>query len=253
VTYCQPEARRNVVLLGAGSEIGAAIIDRLLAEDGSRVLAVSRRQISSSDCSSSLMRLSGIDLTQQSSLERLTEAVEKEFDTPFTIIHSVGDFWVHRPLIGTPFEEIARMIASHLTTLFGVARFLTPKLIANGGGRLLAFSCNSVAYNYPDMSPFTASKAAIESFIRCYGNEHSQFGIIATALALPTIRTEAVLREKPNGDHDNYITSEELAEFIVSEILPMSALANGNVVKVFKHSPSFYNTSYYDRNPRRGG
>jgi NAD(P)-dependent dehydrogenase (short-subunit alcohol dehydrogenase family) len=195
--------------------------------------------------------LSGIDLTVEASLEGLAKAVSEEFSEPFSVIHCVGNFWVHRPLVETSFSEIVAMVNSHVVTLFGAARYLTPLMIKSGGGRIVAFSCNSVVYSYPDMSPFTASKAALESFIRCHANEYAEFGITSCALALPTIRTAAVLDEKPTGDHKNYITPDELANTIVSDVLAQSHIISGNVIKLFKHSPTFYNSSYYQRNPRR--
>jgi NAD(P)-dependent dehydrogenase (short-subunit alcohol dehydrogenase family) len=240
---------KNIVLLGASSDIGGAILKHLINETDTNVLAVSRRALKEPR-PSHFEFLSGIDLTDEAALQILSNTVKHAFTEPFSILHCVGDFWIHRPLIETTLPEVSRMLSSQITTLFGAAMALTPTMIANGGGRLLAFSCNSVVYSYPDMSPFTASKAAIESFIKCYANEHSEFGISACALALPTIRTATVLKEKPQGDHKNYVTPESLAEIIVQQVLTQSPVLNGNVIKLFQHSPSFYHSSYYDRNPR---
>ncbi len=242
----------NIVLLGASSEIGSAILQRAARCADAQILAVSRRRSPEpASTAPNVERLTEIDLTQESCLDELSRVVSRKFTGPFSVIHCVGDFWIHRPLIETPFEDFQRMLTSHILTLFGVARWLTPLMIANQGGRLVAFSCNSVGYSYPDMSPFTASKAAVESFVRCYANEHAEFGISACALALPTIRTVTVLKEKPMGDHANYITPEHLADVIVGQILTQSDAVNGNIIKLFKHSKSFYHSSYYDRNPRR--
>lgn len=252
--------RQSVVVLGASSDIGRVLVKRALAESGATVLAVSRRVVSDADRieiaaeaakETTVRWLDGIDLAESSSLQKLEAVVSETFDGPFAVIHSVGDFWVHRPLIDTPFAETVRMVTSQVLTLFGMATYLTPLMIRNGGGRVVAFSCNSVSYSYPDMSPFTASKAAVESFVKCYANENSEFGISACALALPTIRTPTVVREKPAGDHVNYITPEQLADHIFGHVLAESAQVNGNVVKLFKHSPTFYHSSYYDRNPRK--
>jgi NAD(P)-dependent dehydrogenase (short-subunit alcohol dehydrogenase family) len=241
----------RVVLLGASSAIGGAILARLSTNPNTQTLAVSRRPAPQDSVPQNTKWIPQIDLTKESCLTHLSEIVKNEFsDSPFSIIHSVGDFWIHRPLIQTPYSEIASMVSSHILTLFGAARFLTPLMIQNGGGQLIAFSCNSVAYSYPDMSPFTASKAAIESFVRCYANEHSEFGISACALALPTIRTEAVLQEKPNGDHANYITPGELAGIIVDQLLLQDPIISGNITRLFKYSRTFYHSSYYERNPR---
>lgn len=241
----------RVILLGASSDIGKRLLQRLSTKPGTKVLAVSRKAVPDDvRLTTNVEWLDGIDLTTKQCLEILADKVAQKFTEPFSVIHSVGDFWVHRPLIETDFSDIMCMLHSQVVTLFGAARYLTPIMVRNGGGRIVAFSCNSVLYSYPDMSPFTASKAAVESFIKCYAHEHSEFGISACALALPTICTETVLKQKPNGDHDNYITPERLADIIVEQILPQGNEITGNVVKLFKYSHTFYHSSYYDRNPK---
>jgi len=90
----------------------------------------------------------------------------------------------------------------------------------------------------------------VETLIKCVAHEYAEHGISATALALPTIRTAKVLVEKPQGDHENYISVEDLAR-IVFDVLKLPPTVNGNVVKVYKHSKTFYHSSYFDRNPRR--
>lgn len=247
----RPVSADNIVLLGAGSDIGGEIVRKAATNKGTVLLAVSRTPQAVQNFGAQVESMSGIDLLDEDALTRLATAVENKFPGPFSIIHSVGNFWIHKPLAETPLSEIRAMIESQLLTLFGVARVLAPLMQKRKGGCLVAFSCNSVGYSYPDMSPFTASKAAIESFIKCFANEHAEFGISAHALALPTIRTPKVLVEKPTGDHANYIAPSDLAEFILEQILTMPPEVNGNVIKVFKHSPTFYHSSYYDRNPRQ--
>ena len=247
----KPTSANNIVVLGASSDLGSEIVRMAATYEGTSVLAIARSKLTEDAFGPRVKAISGIDLLNEADLTRLVSEVDAKFTGPFSVIHSVGNFWIHKPLVETSFAEVRAMIESQLLTLFAVARVLTPLMISRQGGRLVAFSCNSVTYSYPDMSPFTASKAGIESFIRCYANEHAEFGISASALALPTIRTPKVLMEKPTGDHANYMQPEELAEFILDHVLIMPNEANGNVIKVFKHSPTFYHSSYYDRNPRQ--
>jgi NAD(P)-dependent dehydrogenase (short-subunit alcohol dehydrogenase family) len=240
----------NLLIFGAASDIGTTLLTEAAGRRGMNIIGVTRStRIRKPPRRAKI--LEGVDLTKEADLTCMAEEVAQQFKGPFGIVHSVGDFWVHKPLVETPFAEIERMIASQVLTLFGVARYLTPVMRRNGGGRLVAFSCNSVTYNYPDMAPFTASKAAVESFVKCYANEHSELGIAATALALPTIRTRTVLKEKPTGDARNYIRPEDLAKYVLDHVLTLPHEVNGNVIKLFKYSPTFYHQSYYERNPHR--
>lgn len=243
-----PNPFAGYLITGASSDLGHALAERIAAIDGARMMLVSR-----GPCRLALgephRTLTGLDLTHEPDLRRLEASAAEYFGGPFSVIHSVGDFWKHKPLVRTEFTEITRMIHSHYLTLCGVACALIPLMIERGGGTLTAFSCNSVAYSYPDMAPFTAAKAAVESFIRCVANEYAEFGIAANSVALPTVLTEKVLQTKP-GDHARYVTPREVAEFIVRDVAAAPRILNGNTLKVFRHSPSFFNESYFGRNPR---
>ena len=247
-------ASRNIVILGASSEIGRALALEAMKKIDYKLLLVSRSQTFDwpfSHDSDRWLYLHGIDLTVETDLLRLRVAAEDFFREPFSIVHSVGDFWTHKPLTETTFHELRKMYESHYLTLCGAAHSLIPVLIKRGGGQIIAFSCNSVSYSYPDMSPFTSAKAAVESFVKCLAHEYAEYGIAVTALALPTIRTKRVIAEKPKGDHLNYISPEHLAGILLENILLLPPTVNGNILKVFKHSRTFYHSGYFDRNPRK--
>jgi NAD(P)-dependent dehydrogenase (short-subunit alcohol dehydrogenase family) len=244
---------RNIVILGASSEIGRSLALAALKRSGYRLLLASRSPVDwpISQESSQWQYLHGLDFTIEEDLLRLGAAVRDFFTEPFSVVHSVGDFWTHKPLVRTTFSELRTMYESHYLTLCGAAHSLIPVLIEKGGGQLIAFSCNSVSYNYPDMYPFTSAKAAIESMVKCLAHEYAEYGISVAALALPTIRTQRVLAEKPQGDHTNYLSPEDLAEILLDNVLLLPTTVNGNILKVFKYSRAFYHLGYFERNPRR--
>ncbi len=241
----------NLVVLGARSDLGSVIIAKAARLPGTKILAVARSRTAAPEAAGShTVWLTGVDLTTEEGVKQLAEAAAHQFASPFSAVHCVGDFWVHKRLVDTPVEEIRRMIDSHFLTLCLAARALTPLMIERGGGRLVAFSCNSVSYNYPDMAPFTASKAAVESFVRCLAHEYAEQNVSAFAVALPTVTTPKVLQEK-TGNLEGYITPEDVADFVLSHALMVPVEASGNTMRLFKYNERFYNTGYFERNPRR--
>lgn len=234
----------NYVILGANSEIGTALTEHL-KKCGHNVLLVSRsskKEMFIEDW------LDNIDLTDEKDLKCLRKFVESKYNSPFTIIHSVGDFWTHKSIVNTTFSEAISQINNHYITLFGVMKSLIPVMKNVGGGKIIAFSCNSVKYNYPDMAAFTSAKAAVECLIKCVANEQSKHNITCNAFALPSIKTNSVIATKPEEYHENYATLTELTDCIEKTIENLSPLTNGNVISLFKYSDSFYNKGYYQRN-----
>lgn len=235
----------NYVITGANSEIGQALYSHL-ADNGHNVLLISRSpQKVNID---NVNWLDGIDMTNEADLCKIRTFIQSFFSTPFNLVHSVGDFWEHKSITDTSFAESVSQISSHYVTLFGVMKAVIPIMQKNGGGKIIAFSCNSVKYNYPDMAAFTSSKAAVECLIKCTANEQSKYNILANAFALPSIKTNSVLKTKPEEYHQNYPTLEELTNCIEDTIENMSPLVNGNIINLFKYSDSFYNKGYYERN-----
>lgn len=247
------DQQRNLLITGATSALAISLINAVADRNNRRVLAVSRSELKSGDLKKfeALEKVSGVDLSNESQLRIIENHASDFFSEPFDVVHFAGDFWRHKPLINTDFTEIVSMITSHYITLCGVAKYITPLMMRNQCGRLVAFSCNSVGFNYPDMSPFTSAKAAVEAFIKCYANEYAPLGITATVIALPTMKTKEILEEKPNGDHRNYIDPHVLSDFILDHVLTQPAIATGNVVRLIHPSPTFYGMGYFERNPRK--
>lgn len=246
---------KNILITGSTSALAKSLIKVAARKKKYRVLAVSRSEQTLSQQSVGgfldFKSLSGIDFTNEANLKVLDECLKEFFAEKFDVVHFSGDFWRHKPLVCTEFSELQSMISSHFVTLCGVAQITTPMMIKFGGGRLVAFSCNSVGYNYPDMSPFTSAKAAVESFVRCYANEYAPYGISATAIALPTMKTEEIIMEKPNGDHENFIEPDALSTFVLDHVLTSPKMETGNIVRLVGPSPTFYGMGYFERNPRK--
>jgi short-subunit dehydrogenase len=241
---------RRFLLTGVTSDIGRALVAHLERDSDCRLVLVSR-----SPCDARRLGfrrehtvIDGIDLTSSHDLGKLEDTVTRSFDRPFCAIHSVGTFWHHKSITDTSLTEAHEMMMSHYMTLYGLAKSTLPTFVRVGGGRILAFSCNSVRQNYPDMAAFTSAKAAIETLVQCIANEYADKGVVANAMALSTIRTPKVEASKAERYHEYYVNLEELAQSVV-EVATAPTLMNGNVVRLLKYSPYFYNEGYYQRNP----
>lgn len=240
----------NFIITGANSDIGKAIITKLSLNKNNIIIAVSRSKATTSS-NDNVHYIDNIDLNLEKDLITLSEKVKSTFSDKFVFIHSVGNFWHHKTMTNTEFDEATNMMDSHYNTLYGCIKYLTPIFKLLSGGRIIAFSCNSVGFNYPEMAAFTSAKAAVESLIKCTANENSKYGIIANGIALSTIKTEKVINSKLKKYHSQYITEEELLE-VVDNLINASPLINGNIIKILKYSEYFYNEGYFQRNPSIG-
>jgi len=241
----------NILITGASSAVGIKL-SNLVAEqkdDSWRIILSSRS--SNADLSelqsTNIKYVGGIDLLKQDDIEVLAKESASFFAGPFNISHSVGEFLDRVPFTGIKTERAKNIMDSHYTTLYGLLQHLIPVMIGKGGGRVLAFSCNSVRYNYPHMASFTAAKAALEALVKSIANEYAMNNIIANALELSSIQSEVDRQSKPHGDFEHYLPLETIAETVL-KILDMSSIVNGAVVNCFSYSHSFFNEGYFSRN-----
>jgi NAD(P)-dependent dehydrogenase (short-subunit alcohol dehydrogenase family) len=197
-----------------------------------------------------LLKKEGVDLTSRSGLDTLASAAKGFFDAPFGLVHSVGKFWDHKTIVHCDVEDAREIIETHYLTLYGVLNRVLPLMTRLGGGRIIAFSCTSVGFHYPEMAPFTSAKAAVECLVRCVANEWADQRITANAIALSTIATPKVMESKPLAQEENYVTPDEVSTLVQELLFSSSTIMSGNVVRPLKHSETFYNRAYFERNPR---
>ncbi len=237
----------NVIIGSVNSEIGSTIASSLAQDPKNSVITTARsdRRYSISNT----IEIDNIDLTMQAHCNKVAAIIDNQFISYFSYIHAAGDFWNHKRLIDTEYNEIVDMMNSHWLSFVQISKALIPLMMKKGGGRFITFSCNSVGYCYPDMLPFTSSKAALECSVKIISNEYMRHNISALAISLPTILTDRVKQEKPNGDHANYLTIDEVSSFVVNDVLPANPHCTGTILKIVKYSPTFYNDGYYERNP----
>lgn len=243
-------AYKNYLITGANSHIGQGLVQHLLRDNQNRLLLTSRilYEPFKTVVSDNLQYAPNLDLLNQDDLNSLADRTKSFFNTEFNLIHSVGDFWYHVPFFDKNIVDAKAMMDSHYITLYGVCHSLLPLMIANGGGKILAFSCNSVSHNYPYMAAFTSAKAAVECLIKCIVNEFAMHNIVANSLALSSIQTDPVKESKPFGDYEHFISVQNLCETI-EELLGMTHnILNGNTINCFNYSDSFFNEGYFQRN-----
>lgn len=246
----------SILITGANSDIGSAVVSRVANDASSSLLITSHSTENETLLQSfpaSVRHLQGIDLTETEDTQKVAAVAGQLFDKPFCWLHCAGEFWHHKTVEATPLEEVKRMISSHFITLYATAKAVIPVMKRVGGGRVLAFSCNSVRHSYPEMAAFTPAKAAVESFIKCLANEVIDSDILANCLALPTIRTKKVLAIKSAKYHPFYISVDDLVDTIVEFFATMSPLMTGNSIGVVKYSPYFYREGYFQRNRPKDG
>lgn len=151
---------RHVLVTGASSGIGAAVVERLCRE-GLEVHALAR----SGDALAALAARTGciphrIDVTDTAALRQLTDTVA--FDV---LVNNAG---VDRPLgllKGTA-EDIDLLVDVNLRAVLHLCRLVVPGMVARDRGHVITISSIAAAYNFGGNSIYHATKAAVSMLSR---------------------------------------------------------------------------------------
>jgi NAD(P)-dependent dehydrogenase (short-subunit alcohol dehydrogenase family) len=238
-----------VLITGATSALAQAVASEVLLTPGSAVLLTTRSHGSIGELADrrGVAYLPGLDLTKESDLERLATEANRVFPTRFEIVNAAGQWFTQRPILEISCTEADSLMRSNYLTAYGVAQYLIPLLKKRNGGHFVTFSCDSVNHHYPWMAPYTASKAAVQTLTISLANEFAQDGVIANSFILSTLLTDRDRLLKPRGDHNHWLSPKDVAKEIASLLQDEVGLMNGNAIKLFRYSDSYFHQSYFER------
>lgn len=241
---------KNYLITGATSSLGKHLANHIVQhEKDYKLFLVSRSQDNELErlCSKNVKYAYNVDLLKVNDKSEVVVEIGNFFQSSFNIIHSAGDFWFHLPFLEFDTNAAINMMNSHYGTFYNVLQIFLPHLIKNKGGKILTFSCNATDFHFPNMLPFTAAKAAIDATVKCIANEHSKDGIVINSIALSSLKTEQNKGSKPYGDYDNYLDLDDLSNKVLEVLNMQGEYLNGNILKCFNYSESYYNEGYFQR------
>lgn len=243
---------KNFVITGANSYLGRAISKYLgrLSGDGVKVLAIQRTSRNRPIYTDYYRgkSLVGIDLLNENDLKSLPQEISEFFKgEPFHVVHCAGGYWDYFPFDEVPLEFCHKVINENFLTVFNTAYTLVPLMKKYGMGHFITFGCNSTKHHYPYMAPFTASKQAVATLMKSLGNEYSKWNLQFSCFLLATLKTERERSYKPNGDYENWIEPEQVAELVYSLTQQPNSLINGTEIELLKYSEKYNWDGYFKR------
>jgi NAD(P)-dependent dehydrogenase (short-subunit alcohol dehydrogenase family) len=193
----QKNMPRRALVTGGISGIGRATAERL-AEDGIEVITLDR-QAGADVC---------VDLTDAAATR---EAVERVGPID-VLVNSAGIVGPNCALWESGDEEWRRTFDVNVFALVGLLRLVIPGMRDRGWGRIVNLASMAGKDGNPNLSAYSASKAAVIGLTKSLGKELATSGVIVNAVAPAVIATEM-----------NATTSPEVLTYL-TELIPMRRL-----------------------------
>jgi 2-dehydro-3-deoxy-L-rhamnonate dehydrogenase (NAD+) len=208
---------RTALVTGGASGLGAATADRLRA-DGLTVTTVD---------------LAGADITADVTDEGALLQVADDIGPIDVLVNSAGVIGPSKPLLETSPQEWRRVFDVNVLGTVNTMRIFVPRMCETGWGRVVNIASIAGKDGNPNLSIYSATKAAVIALTKSAGKELATSGVLVNAIAPAVIATpmnddtaEDVLAHITNLIPMNRVgRPEEVAEliaFLTSERLSFS-------------------------------
>lgn len=188
---------RRALVTGGQSGLGAACVERLRA-DGLEVLSLDLGD--------------GADLVADVRDAAAVEAAVREAGRVDVLVNSAGIVGPNRVLWEVDDDEWARVFDVNVAGTQRMLRAVLPGMRERGWGRVVNFASMAGKDGNPNLSAYSASKAAVIAMTKAVGKELARSGVVVNAVA------PAVFETPMNAD-----TAPEVLERLTS-LIPMGRL-----------------------------
>jgi NAD(P)-dependent dehydrogenase (short-subunit alcohol dehydrogenase family) len=165
---------RRAIVTGGASGLGAACAARLRA-DGVDVITF--------DLSADADQR--VDVTDLAAVERAVSGV----GGADILINSAGIIGPNAPMWEVAPEDWTRTFDVNVHGIFNVTRAVVPGMIERGWGRIVSMASMAGKDGNPNLSAYSASKAAVIGLTKSLGKELAKTGVLVNAIAPAVIET----------------------------------------------------------------
>lgn len=160
--------KRTALVTGGASGLGAACADRLRA-DGLRVVTLDLAE--SADFT--------VDVSDEVAVQRIAD----EVGPVDVLVNSAGIVGPNKPLVDTTAAEWRHVLDINVLGTVNTMRAFVPGMCARGWGRVVNFASMAGKDGNPNLSIYSASKAAVIALTKSAGKELATSGVLVNVIA----------------------------------------------------------------------
>lgn len=221
----KPLTSRIALVTGASRGIGFATAIAL-AKAGAHIVATARTQggleelddeIRKEGCSATLVPL---NLTDSDGIARLGAGLHERYGKLDILVGNAGVLGPSSPIGHIELKTFNDVMAVNVSANFQLIRCMEPLLKQSDAGRAVFITSGAASKATAYVSPYAASKAALETLARAWAQETANTKLRVNLFNPGPVRTRMRATLMPGEDPATLDTPEQVAEFIVPLCAP---------------------------------
>jgi len=235
---------RVAIVTGAAVGNGQAFCQRLALE-GARIMIADI-----ADASEAIERVREIggeieavrvDATDEKQTQKMVRKTIERFGRVDVLVNNVG-FYHEEPFELISYDEWKRMLSVNLDSLFLTTKAVLPAMKAQGFGRIIALSSDTIWLGTPYLVHYITSKMGVIGFVRSLASEVGKYGITVNAITVGLTATQRPANEKLVGSILEHLLPqqavqradepEDIAGVVAFLASPESSIITGQTINV---------------------
>ncbi|MHB8529532.1 MAG: SDR family NAD(P)-dependent oxidoreductase [Caulobacteraceae bacterium] len=237
MTTEKPLEGRVALVTGSGRGIGRAAA-LALGSAGARVIAVGRVQGALEELDDAILAAGGpraslvpMDLTDAAGVDQLGFEVFQRHRRLDILVHAAAMLGGLRPVAHVPPELWDKILSTNLSAVFRLIRSLETLLRASEGGRAIFLTSGRAQHPKAFWGAYAATKAGMESLVRCWADEVENASIRAVLLDPGPMRTAMRAQAYPGEERAGLTDPTEIGPLILELVLAQDLGLPGPAVK----------------------
>ncbi|MDA9402099.1 SDR family NAD(P)-dependent oxidoreductase [Bradyrhizobium sp. CCBAU 45389] len=221
----KPLADRIALVTGASRGIGFATA-KALAKAGAHIVATARTQGGLEELDDEIRKEGGnatlvpLNLTDSDGIARLGAGLHERYGKLDIIVGNAGVLGPSSPIGHIELKAFNDVMAVNVSANFQLIRCMEPLLKQSDAGRAVFITSGAANKATAYVSPYAASKAALETLARAWAQETANTALRVNLFNPGPIRTRMRATLMPGEDPETLDTPEQVAEFIVPLCAP---------------------------------
>jgi NAD(P)-dependent dehydrogenase (short-subunit alcohol dehydrogenase family) len=220
-------AGRRIIVLGGTGGLGSSVVERLLA-DGASVLVADVRSPTGAD------RRDDVDYVTVDALDEASvSAALAKPPAPAAVVNLIGGYTPPQALTGLEIPILRQQLELNLVSAAIITKYAMPILAARDGGAIVHVSSRVATEKGENGFAYSVSKLGVVRLVEAAAAEGREQGVRVNCIMPSIIDTPANRAAMPNAKHDRWPKPSELAAVLAFLVCDDAVLISGAAIPVY--------------------